>query len=287
MKKYSVTVDGVESEMKIRDYLKRRLGFSTSLIAKVKCGNVILSGVPVHMRAMVKNGDVIDVFFPDEESECVEPIDIPLEVLYEDEAILLVNKPINMPIHPSRGNHLPTLANAVRAYLGAPFVFRCITRLDRDTSGIVLIAKDQLSAAMLSRELKAGGFTKKYVAEVVGVPEPHEGVINAPIERESEGEMKRVVREDGKPSITSYKVVSERGDESSTVEVIPITGRTHQIRVHMAYIGHPLVGDFLYGERTEGETYRLECRQLSFHHPISGKLMTVTLKTTKESQNDL
>lgn len=277
MKKYSVTVEGVESEMRIRDYLKRRLGFSTSLIAKVKYDNVLLSGEPVHMRALVKNGDVIDVFFPDEESENVEPIDIPLEVLYEDEAILLVNKPVNMPIHPSRGNHLPTLANAVRAYLGSPFVYRSITRLDRDTSGIVLIAKDQLAAARLSLEMKSGGIQKRYVATVEGVPTPTSGRIEAPIEREREGEMRRVVRADGKPSSTEYSVIKENGDGTSTVSLTPVTGRTHQLRVHMAYIGHPLVGDFLYGKRREDGTYDLRCVELSFTHPYSGKRMTVTL----------
>ncbi len=277
MKQYSVTVEGVETAMRIRDYLKRRLGFSTSLIAKVKYDNVLLNGTPVHMRAEVKNGDRIDVNFPDEESESIEPIDIPIDVIYEDEYILLVNKPINMPIHPSQGNHLPTLANAVCAYLGVPFVYRSITRLDRDTAGIVLIAKDQLSAARLSAEMKSGGIKKRYVATVEGIPSPRCGRIDAPIERECEGSIKRVVREGGKPSISEYEVISEGADGTSQVSLVPITGRTHQLRVHMAYIGHPLVGDFLYGERREGATYSLTCVELSFTHPYSGERMTISI----------
>ena len=110
------TANGINGEMRIRDYLKGRLGFSTSLIAKVKYDNVLLNSIPVHMRAAVKNGDVITVHLPEEESECIEPVSHPIEVLFEDEHILAVNKPINMPTHPSRGNHLTTLAECVRAY---------------------------------------------------------------------------------------------------------------------------------------------------------------------------
>ncbi len=277
MRKVEYIVSDVLCEMKIRDYLSRRLGFSTSLIAKVKYGGVRLAGEVVHMRAMVKNGDVIEVTFPEESSENIQPIDIPLSIVYEDEHIIIINKPINMPTHPSRGNSLPTLANAVAAYLGGPFVFRSITRLDRDTSGLVLIAKDQLTAAKLSGDVRAGRIKKRYVAEVVGIPEPRVGVIDAPIERVSEGNIKRCVREDGKPSVTEYRVLSVNSMGNSLVSVTPITGRTHQIRVHMAYIGHPLVDDFLYGEKTPGKTYLLTCRELCFIHPHTGEEMNISI----------
>ena len=126
MEKYIEFVTSVDGEMLIRDYLKKRLGLSTSLIGKVKYDNVVLNGVAVHMRATVKNGDKIEITLPEEESENIEPMDIPLDVVYEDEYLLVINKPINMPVHPSRGNHLPTVANAVRAYIGRPFVFRAV-----------------------------------------------------------------------------------------------------------------------------------------------------------------
>ena len=281
MEKLIKTVSDLQKEIKIRDYLKR-LGFSTSLIAIVKFGGVSINGTTVHMRATVKNGDIVEVIFPDEDSEGIKPIEIPLQIIYEDEYVLAVDKPINMPIHPSRGNSLPTLANAVRAYIGAPFVFRSITRLDRDTSGIVLIAKDRLSAAKLSEAMKSGKIKKTYLARVAGAPTPKSGTVNAPIEREADGEMKRIVRDDGKPSITTYTTLSVDEAGNALLSVSPITGRTHQIRVHMAHIGHPLVGDFLYGERSESGTYMLHCSRLSFPHPHSNEEITIEC-TTPES----
>lgn len=261
------------TNLKIRDYLTKRLGFSTSLIAKVKYDNVFLNGTPVHMRALVNSGDKIEILMPELDSD-IEPIDIKLKIIYEDDYILVVDKPKNMPIHPSRGNSLPTLANAVRAYIGKPFVFRSLTRLDRDTSGLVLIAKDQLSCAILSRDIKSGRIQKSYVAIVVGTPNAF-GVIDAPIERESEGSIKRIVREDGKRAVTEYHLLSSNGDRS-LIKVNLITGRTHQIRVHMAHIGHPLYADFLYGERVDGETYTLRCVELEFTHPITKEQMIIT-----------
>lgn len=273
MEKYVETVRGVESVMKIRDYLKRRLGLSTALIAQVKYDNVVLNGEVVYMRATVKNGDIIEITLPSEDSENIEPMDIPLDIVYEDEHVIAVNKPRNMPVHPSRGNHLPTVANAVRAYVGHPFVFRAINRLDRDTSGIVLIAKDRLSGAKLYQAMKDRKFGKTYLALVDGTPKESHGVINAPIAREVEGGMKRVVRDDGKEAITEYEVIESEGN-TSKIKVTLHTGRTHQIRVHMAHIGHPLVNDFLYGTRGE-DTYYLHCNSLSFPHPFKDEVITV------------
>lgn len=274
MERYTETVRDVSSDMKIRDYLKLKLGLSTSLIGKVKYDNVSLNGTPVHMRAMVKNGDVIEITLPDEDSENIEPMDIPLDIVYEDDYVIAVNKPRNMPVHPSRGNHLPTVANAVRSYLGHPFVFRAINRLDRDTSGIVLIAKDRISGAKLYQAMKDRKFGKTYVALVEGTPTENHGFINAPIAREAEGAMRRVVRDDGKEAITEYHLLSTDKNNRSLVKITLHTGRTHQIRVHMAHIGHPLVDDFLYGRRGD-DTYQLHCDSLSFPHPMTGETVHV------------
>lgn len=280
MERYFETVSSVSGEMKIRDYLKNRLGLSTSLIGKVKYDNVKLNDEIVHMRATVKNGDVIEITLPNEDSENIEPMDIPIEIVYEDDYLIAVNKPKNMPVHPSRGNHLPTVANAIRYYLGHPFVFRAVNRLDRDTSGIVLIAKDRLSGAKLYQNMKDRKFEKVYIAEVEGRPKAH-GIIDAPIAREEEGSIKRVVRDDGKRCITEYELITANDSGNSLVKVIPHTGRTHQIRVHMAHIGHPLVNDFLYGNRGE-DTYFLHCTSLSFPHPFTNEIITITAPIPKE-----
>jgi 23S rRNA pseudouridine1911/1915/1917 synthase len=283
MQRYTESVNGVLGEMRIRDYLKRRIGLSTALIAQVKFDNVLLNGEVVHMRATVKNGDVIEITLPDEESENVEPMDIPLDIVYEDEHVIAVNKPRNMPVHPSRGNHLPTVANGIRAYIGRPFVFRAVNRLDRDTSGIVLIAKDRLSGSKLYQSMKDRRFGKTYVALVEGVPSERHGFISAPIARESEGSIRRVVRDDGKEALTEYEVAEIFDNGTSRVRVTLYTGRTHQIRVHMAHIGHPLVNDFLYDKRGE-DTYYLHCNSLSFPHPITGETVTVSAENPPEEQ---
>lgn len=260
----------------IKDFLRQRLSLSVTLIKKVKFGGVFVNGECVTMRKLLAEGDTVRVVLPrGEDSEHVEPVDLPLTVLYEDEYILAVDKPTNMPTHPSRYNSLTTLANLVRAYVGTSFVFRAITRLDRDTSGIVLIAKDQRTAARLSEEMKSGRIEKTYEALLSNAPKEREGEINAPIEREAPDTVKRAVREGGKSALTRYKVKEILPDGRAICKVFPITGRTHQIRVHMAYIGAPLYADFLYGEKIEGENYHLRCTSLSFPHPYTNEKITI------------
>ena len=260
----------------IKDFLRQKLSLSVTLIKKVKFGGVFVNGEVVTMRKILAEGDKVMVVLPiGEESEHVEPVDMPLTVLYEDEYILAVDKPINMPTHPSRYNSLVTLANLVRSYIGKSFVFRAITRLDRDTSGIVLIAKDQRTAARLSEEMKRGKIEKTYEALLSKVPVKCAGEIDAPIEREAPDSIKRIVREDGKSALTRYEVKEILPDGRAVCKVNPITGRTHQIRVHMAHIGAPLYADFLYGEKIEGENYRLRCVALCFTHPYTNEKITI------------
>ena len=274
MKRISKTVGEDFDGRLIKDFLRLDLSLSATLIKKVKFGGVSVNGEVVTMRKTLHTGDAVEVSLPSEDSEHVEPVNMPLSVLYEDEHILAVDKPVNMPTHPSRYNSLVTLANLVRAYIGEAFVFRAITRLDRDTSGIVLIAKDQISAGRLSAEMKAGNIEKTYTAILKNAPKELLGTVNAPIEREAPDSIKRVVRADGKTAVTKYRVTEILPDGRAVCEVKPITGRTHQIRVHMAYIGAPLDSDFLYGERGE-ETYSLRCSALTFTHPITKEKITI------------
>lgn len=256
----------------LRDYL-RALNLSTAVIKEAKRTGIYLNGEAVTVRATVNAGDLVEVYVSDAKSENIVPMDIPLKVIYEDEDILAVDKPTNMPTHPSKGNNLPTLANAVMGYFGGDFVFRSVNRLDRDTSGIVIIAKNRISASLLSASMKRGEWQKTYHAVVEGVPTEKNGVIDAPIERVCEGNIKRCVREDGKRAVTEYRTIEDYGD-SALLEIALKTGRTHQIRVHMAHIGHALVSDFLYGEPSEKEYY-LRCKEIIFPHPKTKEKLVI------------
>lgn len=272
MDKLEFCAQGDIFPISVKEYL-HTLGFSVTLVKTVKHGGLFLNGEQVTVRATVCSGDVLTVYLPDEVSEGIVPMDIPLTAVYEDEYLAVFDKPTNMPTHPSKGNNLPTLANAVMGRCGGRFVFRAITRLDRDTSGLVLIAKDRISAYALSEDMKAGKIKKEYRALVTGIPKEKSGVVNAPIRRVCEGEIKRGVFPDGKPAVTEYRV-SEIHGENALCEINLLTGRTHQIRVHMAHIGHPLIGDFLYGDREAGE-YFLRCYRLAFYHPITKELISL------------
>lgn len=264
---FSAIVDPDFDGRIIKDFLKKRLGFSSSLITKVKYGGVSVNARVVRMREVLHTGDVVTVRFPEEKSENIEPIPYSLSVIYEDEDILAVNKPTNMPIHPSRGNHLVTLANAVAYYFNSSFVFRAIGRLDRDTSGIVVIAKNAYAATRLYSDMKNGEFEKHYLALLSRTPCERHGFIDAPIERESEGSIKRTIRADGKTAKTEYTVTEILPDGRAWADIRLYTGRTHQIRVHMAHVGAPLYNDFLYGESVCEGSYILHCSRLIFPHP--------------------
>lgn len=260
-----------EGGLTVREFLLRR-GFSSSLIRRVKSGGITRGETPVRTIDRLCVGDALTVTLPRGQSGNIPPIPLPLDILCEDEEILVVKKPPQMPTHPSRGNHLPTLANAVAAYFAPrPFVFHAITRLDRDTEGLVLLAKDALSALRLSEAMARGEIRKRYLAVTSRPPSPAEGVIDAPIARESEGALRRVVRDGGKPARTVYRTLGQNEEGCALVELTPLTGRTHQLRVHMASVGAPLDADFLYGTAREGAHYRLAAVGIGFPHPRTGE----------------
>ena len=264
--------DSRYGEILMRDYL-RFIGLSRRQATAIKGRGIFLNGALVTVRAKIKRGDKIEIRISEGKASDIPGYDMPIKILYEDDDILAVDKPTNMPTHPSKGNSLPTLANLVMAHYNQSFVFRAITRLDRDTSGIVLIAKNPLSANMLSALVKQSKIRKTYIARLCGVPKERSGRIDAPIRRECEGSIKRVIAEDGKRAVTDYEVI-ETFDGGCICRFHPITGRTHQIRLHAAYIGCPLRNDFLYGEDIDGSSF-LRCVRLEFTHPMTGKEIVI------------
>lgn len=261
----------------------RDQGYSSQIIIRLKQDpeGVCLNGNPVFVKTPLCPGDRLTITIKEEvSSEKIPPVQLPLDIVYEDEDVLVVNKPANMPIHPSLGNYENSLANALAFYYeqqNTPFVFRCLTRLDRDTSGLTLIAKHMLSAGILSAQLaKKGtsdGIEREYLAICEGIFAQKSGTIDAPIARTPGSIMERMVSPDGDRALTYYIVLQE-SNTHSLLRLRLETGRTHQIRVHCKYIGHPIIGDFLYHPE-----YSLIARQalhseyLAFTHPITKKRM--------------
>ena len=214
------------------------------------------------------------------------PVFIKLDIKYEDEDIVVVNKPSDMPIHPSLNNYENSMANALMYYYrDKNFVFRCINRLDRDTTGLSVVAKHFLSAGILNTFMQRREIKRVYNAIVEDDGSLKEsGTVDAPIAREDDTLIKRRVSKEGQRAITNYKVL-KRLNGASLIELRLDTGRTHQIRVHMNYIGHPLVGDYLYNERYyDKENVRplLHSKSLSFIHPITGENLYIECELPKD-----
>lgn len=276
LREFSITVGNDLSGRDIKYILTHQWNFSSSLITRLKKGDgIILNGKKEFVNKVVASGDILKINLPSDNSDNIVPNDIPLDILYEDDDILAVNKPANMPTHPSIRHYEGTLANAVMHYYkDLPFTFRAITRLDRDTSGVVIIAKNIVASDRLSKALIEGKLEKEYYALCVGVPSPVEGIIDAPIKREADGIIKRCISPDGKPALTHYKVISEK-DGISLVRLFPKTGRTHQLRLHLSHIGTPIYSDFLYGTEISGERTRLHAGKITFFHPFTNERMEI------------
>lgn len=270
MRELTLNITEKESGTDVGTMLKKHLRLSSRLITRLKnCGGIILNNEVVTVRKIVSKGDILTVKMPEGNSKNVVPVELPLDILYEDEDILIVNKPQDMPVHPSMNNYKNTLGNAVMYYYrDIPFVYRPVNRLDRDTTGIVIIAKTPQASHDLSRQMQEGNFKKEYLALISGCPENEYGIIDAPIRREQESIIKRCVADDGQKAVTEY-VIIDKNENCSVAHIKLHTGRTHQIRVHFAHIGHPLMYDYLYGVEQEGKTFCLHCYKLTFFHPTS------------------
>ena len=260
--------------------LKEEMKFSTGLMNRLKWDEKLLvNGVPQRTNYQVHAGDAVSAILDEPEPEYPAE-DLPLTVLYEDELILAVDKPAGMLIHPSRSRNTGTLANAVAGYYrrsGHPGAFHPVTRLDRDTYGVVLLGKNSHGHGLLSGLHEEGKLQKTYEAAVFGGPEEDEGIMDAPIARRPLPSLLRYVNQDGKPSRTKFRVLERRG-EYSIVRLWPLTGRTHQLRVHCAHMGFPILGDPQYGseesqafsEKLGLKYQRLCAKRVDFLHPLTG-----------------
>ena len=293
-----------DEDLYVKEVLQRRFAVSSRLMRKIKTsGQIALDGHAARLRDKGRTGQTLTVAFP-EESSYFEPEDIPLDVVYEDSDLLVVNKQPFLVVHPTKNYQSGTLANALAYRLqekGERWKIRFINRLDRDTSGLVLVAKNGHAQDAVSSQMEKGTTVKKYLALVHGLFEEPDGRVDLPIDKDPDHKARRMVKEDGYPSTTLYKVLQswdvpdlgpdfspwtgeKRIGGYSLVELTLLTGRTHQIRVHMTHLGHPIAGDELYGQLYgyEAETdvlgrQALHACSLKLAQPMTGE--PIELKT--------
>ncbi len=262
--------------LNIKEVLKAHFLMSDRLLLKLKnMKKITLNNEAVYVHHPINIGDIIAIDLNyEEENENIVPTKMPLDIVYEDDCYLVINKPAGIPVHPSAMHYSDTLSNGVRFYfneVGIHKKVRPVNRLDKDTSGLVVFAKNEYVQECLVKQMKTKGFEKKYIAIVNGHLEKNEGSILAPIARKAGSIIERCVNENGETAITHYKVLSSNKNKNfDVVECTLETGKTHQIRVHFAYIGHPLLGDTLYGTpSTLINRQALHSYYISFIHPIT------------------
>lgn len=277
---------------KVLDVLKLEFNMSDRLVLKLKRNNKIyLNEKPTFTWSPISIGDktcaIIDF---EEDSSNIVPTHVNLDILYEDEALLIVNKPPFMPVHPSALHYSDSLSNGVKYYfnsIGLDKKIRPINRLDKDTSGIVLFAKNEYIQECLVKQMKSKTFVKEYIAVLDGILKESKGTICAPIARKENSIIEREVNEDGEIAITHFELM-KAFTNMSLVKFILETGRTHQIRVHCKYIGHPIIGDTLYGTSSSFiNRQALHAYKVSFVHPITKKQISITTDLPKDICNIL
>ncbi|WP_373895705.1 RluA family pseudouridine synthase [Virgibacillus natechei] len=266
--------------MSIRNYLQQIQGFSRRMLKTVKFdgGKILVNGFVQKVNFGLSAGDALHVQFPQETvGDNIKPEDMELTIVYEDAFIIVIDKPAGIPTIPSMNHASGTIANGLLGYYkknNIPYTVHIVTRLDVDTSGLVLIAKHRLSHSLLSVSQKSGKIKRKYKAVIEGYLTKKDGTIDAPIARKENSIIERTVTETGKRAVTHYKVICELLNHS-LIEIELETGRTHQIRVHFSHFARPIAGDDLYGGSTEKITRQaLHCFELSVEHPSTKEIMS-------------
>ena len=278
---FSLTVTPSQSGRTVLSILKKELGLSTSCVNRLKRTEqgITANGSRVFTNAVLTAGDILSVDLSAAEQPTeISPMEMPLDIVFEDEHLLILNKTAPLAVIPSSlSPDEPTLANGLAHYLGADFSFHPVNRLDRGTTGLMIVAKTGFIHDKLRQTLHSGAFYRRYLAICEGCPTPTFGEIDLPIGRKEGSAIERCVTPSGQNARSSYRVLTQ-SEHFSLVELTPHTGRTHQLRVHMAAIGHPLAGDWLYGTEDRNLIPRpaLHAAFLSVHHPITGELIELT-----------
>lgn len=270
---FNLVIDENLEGKNIKTILKQYFMMSENLIKQLKSipDGITVNGEHKNVTYILNYADNLKIKVVEQYSNSIEPHPVPFKIIYEDEDIMIVDKPFGIPTHPSAGNYTHTLANGVIYYFnskGENRIFRAVNRLDKDTSGLMCIAKNSYSHARLCQNLHQN-LVRKYTAAVEGIIE-NDGEITLPIARLDKSVIKRCVDKNGLWAKTYYKVLKVYHD-FTLVELELETGRTHQIRVHMSYIGHPLLGDWLYGSERSDMRTALHSSYLSLSHPVTGE----------------
>lgn len=266
------------NDIKVFDYLTKNKKLSGRFTKSAGLEHrILVNGKKTGLKYKLKSGDNIEVRMEKDEVQDILPENLNIEIIYEDEDLVVVNKPAFMLVHPTPNNPSGTLSNGVTYHFRDTkqnSIVRLVSRLDRDTSGLILIAKNAFSHMNLAKAMEENKIDKSYLAVVHGILEPQEGTIKLPIGKYEGNVIKRCVCEDGQQSITHYKTI-EKYNNASLVELTLETGRTHQIRVHLSHLEHPIFGDSLYGKEENDFINRqaLHAYKLAFPHPRSGKIL--------------
>ena len=283
MQTISITVTPEDDGKKVKTVLKYRLGFSSHAIGgltRTETG-IRVNGQRAFSTARLHTGDVLTAEIGDRKppDENIIPGNWPLEIVYEDEYLLVVNKPAGMvALASSFLPETPTVAGALAYQKGESGIFHVVNRLDKGTTGLMTVAKSGYVHNLLRKLLHSGEFYREYRGICVGCPSPESGVIDLPIGRAEDSAIARCIRDDGAPSVSRYEVL-EKTERFSLLRLLPQTGRTHQLRLHMSAIGHPLAGDWLYGTEDTDLIPRPALHSCAMHlkHPVTGEVLELSL----------